>query len=39
MLHLRVIALQYAVNLVGIVVAGVFVLVLRPKGTLNPRVA
>jgi hypothetical protein len=27
------------VNLVGIVVAGVLVLVLRPKGTLIPRVA
>ncbi|WP_006246698.1 DUF389 domain-containing protein [Mycolicibacterium tusciae] len=32
-------ALQLAVNLVGIVVAGVLVLVLRPKGTLIPRVA
>jgi uncharacterized hydrophobic protein (TIGR00271 family) len=31
--------LQLAVNLVGIVVAGVLVLVLRPKGTLIPRVA
>ena len=32
-------ALQLAVNLVGIVIAGVLVLVLRPKGTLIPRVA
>lgn len=32
-------ALQLLVNLVGIVVAGVLVLVLRPKGTLIPRVA
>lgn len=32
-------ALQLAVNLVGIVVAGVLVLVLRPKGTLIPRIA
>lgn len=32
-------ALQLAVNLVGIVVAGVLVLVLRPRGTLIPRVA
>lgn len=32
-------ALQLAVNLVGIVVAGVLVLVLRPTGTLIPRVA
>ena len=31
--------LQLAVNLVGIVIAGVLVLVLRPKGTLIPRVA
>jgi uncharacterized hydrophobic protein (TIGR00271 family) len=32
-------ALQLVVNLVGIVVAGVLVLVLRPKGTLIPRAA
>jgi uncharacterized membrane protein len=32
-------ALQLAVNLVGIVIAGVLVLVLRLKGTLIPRVA
>jgi uncharacterized hydrophobic protein (TIGR00271 family) len=32
-------ALQLLVNLVGIVLAGVLVLVLRPKGTLIPRVA
>jgi uncharacterized hydrophobic protein (TIGR00271 family) len=32
-------ALQLVVNLVGIVVAGVLVLLLRPKGTLIPRVA
>ncbi|KUI36157.1 hypothetical protein AU195_04710 [Mycobacterium sp. IS-1496] len=32
-------ALQLLVNLVGIVVAGVLVLKLRPKGTLIPRVA
>lgn len=32
-------ALQLAVNLVGIVIAGVLVLLLRPKGTLIPRVA
>ena len=32
-------ALQLAVNLVGIVVAGVLVLVLRPKGKLIPSVA
>jgi uncharacterized hydrophobic protein (TIGR00271 family) len=32
-------ALQLAVNLVGIVLAGVLILVLRPKGTLIPRVA
>jgi uncharacterized hydrophobic protein (TIGR00271 family) len=31
--------LQLAVNLVGIVIAGVLVLVLRPRGTLVPRVA
>lgn len=31
--------LQLLVNLLGIVVAGVLVLVLRPKGTLIPRVA
>jgi uncharacterized hydrophobic protein (TIGR00271 family) len=31
-------ALQLLVNLVGIVVAGVLVLLLRPKGTLIPRV-
>ncbi len=31
-------ALQLAVNLVGIVIAGVLVLVLRPKGTLIARV-
>jgi uncharacterized hydrophobic protein (TIGR00271 family) len=32
-------ALQLVVNLVGIVIAGVLVLVLRPKGTLIARVA
>ena len=32
-------ALQLAVNLVGIVVAGVLVLILRPKGALAPHVA
>ncbi|WP_193043083.1 DUF389 domain-containing protein [Mycolicibacterium baixiangningiae] len=32
-------ALQLLVNLVGIVIAGVLVLVLRPRGTLIPRVA
>ncbi|KQY09594.1 hypothetical protein ASD37_04035 [Mycobacterium sp. Root135] len=32
-------ALQLVVNLVGIVVAGVLVLILRPKGTLIARVA
>lgn len=32
-------ALQLLVNLVGIVVAGVLVLKLRPKGTLIPRIA
>ena len=32
-------ALQLAVNLVGIVLAGVLVLALRPRGTLIPRVA
>jgi uncharacterized hydrophobic protein (TIGR00271 family) len=32
-------ALQLVVNLVGIVLAGVLVLLLRPKGTLIPRVA
>jgi hypothetical protein len=31
--------LQLAVNVVGIVIAGVLVLVLRPRGTLVPRVA
>jgi uncharacterized hydrophobic protein (TIGR00271 family) len=31
--------LQLVVNLVGIVIAGVLVLVLRPKGTLIPRIA
>jgi hypothetical protein len=31
--------LQLGINLVGIVIAGVLVLVLRPKGTLVPRVA
>ena len=30
-------ATQLAVNLVGIVVAGVLVLVLRPRGNLIPR--
>lgn len=30
-------AAQLAINLVGIVVAGVLVLVLRPRGPLNPR--